>query len=124
MSTSLPREQRAKGDAQAETEPGRGPAGQQGAQAPRATINTGLPPHAPGEGSGRETTRLELPHERDQNLQATREQPDAVMKQAASDLQSGQVDTDMRSTPGLDAERREQLTGRQSASPRKPDPKR
>lgn len=85
---------------------------------PRKTINTGSPPHAPGESKDRDSTRLELPHERDQNLQATKAKPDAVLKQAARDLEQGQVDTDMRSTPGLDAERRKQLTGRQSATRR------
>ena len=32
--------------------------------------------------------------------------PDEVMKQAKRDLDAGQVDTDMRATPGLDAKRR------------------
>lgn len=111
-SEQLPRAQRAKNDTTS------APAREQhapGPEAPRATINTGLPPHSAGESPERETTRLELPHERDQNLQGTRAQPSPVIEQAAKDLEEGQVDTDMRTTPGLDAERREQLTGRKSA---------
>lgn len=73
------------------------------------------PPVAPGAAPRRDKARLDLPHERDQGLQATKARPEPVMKQAASDLAQGQVDTDMRSTPGLDAERRKQLTGRKSA---------
>lgn len=54
---------------------------------------------------------LRLPHERDQSSNdATAAEPDPVIAQAARDLESGQVDTDMRATPGLDAERRKQLT--------------
>ncbi len=81
-----------------------------GTQRPASTQET--PPRA---GQGRGSSRLELPHERDQNLPATAAQPAPVMKQAARDLEQGQVDTDMRSTPGLDAQRRKQLTGRKSA---------
>ncbi|MDQ7744379.1 hypothetical protein [Hydrogenophaga pseudoflava] len=56
---------------------------------------------------------LRLPHERDESISgATAAEPDPVMTQAARDLASGQVDTDMRATPGLDAERREHLTKR------------
>ena len=36
-------------------------------------------------------------------------QPDPQIVQAKRDLDAGLVDTDMRATPGLDAERREQL---------------
>jgi hypothetical protein len=32
-----------------------------------------------------------------------------VMRQASRDLQAGQVDTDLRATPGLDAPRRRKL---------------
>lgn len=47
-----------------------------------------------------------LPHERDQQNAATNPQPDPQMRRAARDLKQGQVDTDLRATPGLDAERR------------------
>jgi len=66
-----------------------------------------------------------LPHERDESApdkgqQATGglgtgaagQQQKAHMEQAREDLESGQVDTDMRATPGLDAARREEITRR------------
>lgn len=39
----------------------------------------------------------------------TDEQPSEVIEQAKRDLDAGQVDTDMRSTPGLDADRKKKL---------------
>lgn len=50
-----------------------------------------------------------LPHDRDQQAVATNPEPDPHMRRAARDLQQGQVDTDLRATPGLDAERRGDL---------------
>lgn len=50
-----------------------------------------------------------LPHERDQVTGQTDRRPRAVMRQASRDLQAGQVDTDLRATPGLDAPRRRKL---------------
>lgn len=47
-----------------------------------------------------------LPHDRDQQATATNPEPDPNIRRAAQDLAQGQVDTDLRSTPGLDAERR------------------
>lgn len=47
-----------------------------------------------------------LPHDRDQQVAATEAGPDPHIDRAARDLQQGQVDTDLRATPGLDAERR------------------
>jgi hypothetical protein len=52
---------------------------------------------------------LKLPHERDQSMQVTAPKPDPKMLQAKRDLDAGLVDTDMRVTPGQDAQRREQL---------------
>jgi hypothetical protein len=52
---------------------------------------------------------LPLPHERDQQGGAVNPKPDPLIEQAKSDLDAGLVDTDMRATPGLDAERREAL---------------
>lgn len=52
------------------------------------------------------TPPLELPHERDESTDSTSSKPDPEMKQAHKDLQEGQVDTDMRATPGLDAGQR------------------
>ena len=61
----------------------------------------------------------QLPHERDQSTGgdstggmgsgAAGENQRAVIGQAHEDLKGGQVDTDLRSTPGLDAERRDSL---------------
>ena len=53
-----------------------------------------------------EHARLPLPHERDESGQSTNPQPDPLIEQAGRDLESGQVDTDLRATPGLDARRR------------------
>jgi hypothetical protein len=50
---------------------------------------------------------LKLPHERDQSMHTTAPVPDPKMLQAKRDLDAGLVDTDMRATPGLDAQRRE-----------------
>jgi hypothetical protein len=58
--------------------------------------------HGPNEG-------LSLPHERDQATPSIAEAPDAVIEQAKRDLDAGMVDTDMRATAGLDAERRARL---------------
>lgn len=80
--------------------------------APRESINTGKPPHAPGARGKKGHEALELPHERDEGLQATKAEPDPVIEQAGRDLAAGQVDTDLRATPGLDAQRREQLLRR------------
>jgi len=42
------------------------------------------------------------PHERDESPDGQDQAPTGVMKQAASDLSQGLVDTDLRNTPGLD----------------------
>jgi hypothetical protein len=52
---------------------------------------------------------LPLPHERDEKTGELGHHDDPRMKQAKRDLDAGQVDTDMRATPGLDAEQRERL---------------
>ena len=53
--------------------------------------------------------RLALPHERDESGPVSATLPDPVMAQAKRDIDAGLVDTDMRSTPGLDAKRRATL---------------
>jgi hypothetical protein len=53
--------------------------------------------------------KLKLPHERDESVGAAGEAPRKVIEQAHRDLEAGQVDTDMRATPGLDAQRRRKL---------------
>jgi hypothetical protein len=52
---------------------------------------------------------LKLPHERDESGHTTAPAPDPKMVQAKRDIDAGMVDTDMRATPGLDAERRAKL---------------
>jgi hypothetical protein len=52
---------------------------------------------------------LQMPHERDQGHGQVAAEPDPVIEQAAKDLAAGQVDTDMRATPGLDAARRARM---------------
>jgi hypothetical protein len=69
------------------------------------------PPPAPGnpvpaDASG---TDLPLPHERDQSTGQTDPRPNKVMRQAKADIDKGLVDTDLRATPGLDAQQREKL---------------
>lgn len=59
---------------------------------------------APSQGVG-----LALPHERDESTHMAAATPDPVMLQAHRDLEAGLVDTDMRATPGLDAQRRAKL---------------
>ena len=71
---------------------------------PEASRPTPMDPaHAP---DGRP---LPLPHERDEATGQTAQAPDPVIEQARRDIESGQVDTDMHATPGLDAARREAL---------------
>lgn len=57
----------------------------------------------------RPTPALPLPHERDESTGHTDATPRKVMVQAKRDLDAGLVDTDMRATPGLDAQRRDEL---------------
>ena len=52
---------------------------------------------------------LLLPHERDESVSTVAEAPDPVIAQAKRDIDAGLVDTDMRATPGLDANRRAKL---------------
>ncbi len=52
---------------------------------------------------------LALPHERDESSSSTALKPDPVIVQAKRDIDAGLVDTDMRATPGLDAELRARL---------------
>lgn len=77
--------------------------------ATKSPANTGKPPHAPGSAPNADDTDLPLPHERDESVGSTNATPDPVIDRARKDLEEGQVDTDMRSTPGLDAERRREI---------------
>jgi hypothetical protein len=53
------------------------------------------------------TTRL--PHERDEASDGTHSRPREMMQKAKRDLDAGLVDTDLRTTPGLDADRRRRI---------------
>lgn len=65
----------------------------------------------------RSAAGLALPHERDESSAATGGAPDAVTQQAKRDIDAGMVDTDMRATPGLDAELRARLVPGASGKP-------
>ncbi|MRS97303.1 hypothetical protein GJQ57_01410 [Ralstonia pickettii] len=43
-----------------------------------------------------------LPHERDEDHEAQRSEPRSSAKQAARDIESGQLDTDLHDTPGVE----------------------
>ncbi|MGM3277520.1 hypothetical protein [Ralstonia sp. 24A2] len=51
-----------------------------------------------------------LPHERDQRLDEQRSGPRANIEQAARDIESGQLDTDLHNTPGIERVVRERCT--------------
>ncbi len=58
---------------------------------------------------------MALPHERDQSDDAGPAQASPpVIRQAARDLEAGLVDTDLRNTPGADAQRRDELLRREA----------
>jgi hypothetical protein len=65
-----------------------------------------------------------LPHERDQQNRSVDADPNPHIERAASDLKQGKVDTDLRATPGLDANRRGTMVpgGERGAGDRKPRP--
>jgi hypothetical protein len=52
---------------------------------------------------------MPLPHERDESTNPSGGSPDPAMAQASRDIAAGMVDTDLRATSGLDAERRAEL---------------
>ena len=69
----------------------------------------GRAPLAPGADVASERVGLPLPHERDESTHSVAAKPDPVMVQAHRDMEAGMVDTDMRATPGMDAQRRAAL---------------
>jgi hypothetical protein len=86
-------------------------------KAPAASLrkqprNVNRPPTAQGSPGGSETQDVALPHERDESTGSASAVPDPPIERAYADLQEGQVDTDLRATPGLDARRRRMLLGR------------
>lgn len=73
----------------------------------------GKPPVAPGSSLQAPANSLPLPHERDESATGqTDPDPAPVIVQAQADLTAGQVDTDLRASPGLDAARRQELLRR------------
>lgn len=70
---------------------------------------------------------LQLPHERDQSTGsdatggmgtgAAGDRQREVLQQAHQDLKDGQVDTDMRATPGLDAQKRQGMVNDPKGAP-------
>jgi hypothetical protein len=75
-----------------------------------STTTVGEAPIAPGTRDDSDAGRdLPLPHEQDQRTGEVDPQPRDVMLQAQKDIEAGQVDTDMRATPGLDAAERARL---------------
>ena len=81
---------------------------------------------APGMPDSDRNARLPLPHERDESVGTEADQSTGsmgtgaagehqrrVMEQARQDLANGQVDTDLRATPGQDAEQRKKVLRRQ-----------
>jgi len=75
----------------------------------QGTARAGSGPLAPGAGTTLKGVDLPLPHERDESTHSVSPTPDPVMVQAHRDIEAGLVDTDMRATPGLDAQRRADL---------------
>lgn len=67
-----------------------------------------------GDGSAADDP-MRTQYERDQSSDATAQQPREVMRQAARDLEAGQVDTDLHGTPGQGAERRHELLEQEKA---------
>jgi hypothetical protein len=67
---------------------------QPGTALPEATTNTA----AKVENDG----RRRMPHERDESPDAQNVKPRSVMKQAASDIERGLVDTDLHNQPGVE----------------------
>jgi hypothetical protein len=103
-----------------------GPRPRKETSAPSPSNLVSKTPRTPGSSPATpEDDKLELPHERDQAADSTASAPDPVMKQAHEDLEKGLVDTDMRATPGLDAEQRgRQVPGAGGQPPRVDPPRR
>lgn len=58
---------------------------------------------------------MRMPFERDQSSDSSADRPHDKMRQAKKDLDAGLVDTDLRNTPGQDAERQRELLEREKA---------
>lgn len=77
------------------------------ASGPTARTGAGMAP--PGAAAPPPPDPLPLPHERDEASGEAARPADPVIRQAQRDLDRELVDTDLRATPGLDAERRRAL---------------
>jgi hypothetical protein len=86
-----------------------GPKDRDGAAPPSGPTRVGTAPVAPGSSPREEGAGLPLPHERDEAANQVSPVPDPRVAQAKRDLDAGQVDTDLRATPGLDADKRADL---------------
>lgn len=87
------------------------------------------PPVAPGtrDANPPSDRDLQLPHERDQSTGsdatggmgsgAAGDRQRQVLQQAHQDLKDGQVDTDLRATPGLDAQQRQGMVNDPKGAP-------
>lgn len=79
-----------------------------GSAGERVDAVLGKPEHEqhekPGSGPGLSGC---LPHERDQHLEEQRSGPRANIEQAARDIESGLLDTDLHNTPGIECVVRE-----------------
>lgn len=82
-----------------------------------SALRIGAAPNKPGLPAPADGTDAPLPHERDQAVGQVAKEPDPVIVQAKRDIDAGMVDTDMRATPGLDAERRSRLVPEPGPSP-------
>jgi hypothetical protein len=87
----------------------RRPVGRQVATAPRVVAKPG--PDGPPA----------LPNERDESTSVAAVAPDSLMIQAKRDIDAGLVDTDMRATPGLDANLRARMVPGPGGKPTKAD---
>lgn len=67
------------------------------------------PPTEPGTAPLPQGRGLPLPHEIDESTSNVASAPDPQVAQAKRDLDAGMVDTDMRATPGLDADLRKKM---------------
>jgi hypothetical protein len=70
---------------------------------------TGKTPIAPVSTPPTHGKGLALPHEKDESTSNVAEAPDPKIVQAKRDIDAGLVDTDMRATPGLDADLRRKM---------------
>jgi len=72
----------------------------------------------PEQGKPESGSQERLPHERDQNLEEQRSEPRSNVEQAARDIESGQLDTDLHNTPGVERVVRERHAANRNDSDR------